>query len=166
MVAVLHRQSVQANWGLSPVDNYIDLAVSLARSLMTTSLAPTLPSEETACVRVPATSATLLATFATVLLAPSATAYACATRVLSHVGTPSAHCPRQGTHSAIWSSSVLALKATGMLRRSGGTSDDMGGRIQTAGCGADAAGNEDISHGIWWAEFKGRRWHAPARRAP
>ena len=54
---------------------------------MTMSLAPTLPSEETACVSVPATSATLLATFAAVLLAPSATACACAKRVLSVVRT-------------------------------------------------------------------------------
>ncbi len=43
---------------------------------MTTSLAPTLPSDATACVSVPATSATLLATFAAVLLAPSDTACA------------------------------------------------------------------------------------------
>ncbi len=66
---------------------------------MTMSLAPTLPSDATACVSVPAASATLLATFAAVLLAPSATAYACATVCSASADRmPSAQCPRHGAH--------------------------------------------------------------------
>jgi hypothetical protein len=41
---------------------------------MTTSRAPTLPSDATAWLSVPAASATLLASFSEVLAAPSATA--------------------------------------------------------------------------------------------
>ena len=53
---------------------YRAFVVSVARSLMTTSLAPILPSDETAWLSVPAASATLLAIFSEVLAAPSATA--------------------------------------------------------------------------------------------